>query len=410
MRSCSAVALAALLAAIGTSAKAQHAGHSVDDEMSAPWSAGARAVGIVTRAEPALGGRSLTEGYLAQPLVWGRLSAWRSHIDLMTTVQIEGLTLKRGELNTGIYGEGYVDRRHPHTYLHELMGSLNASLGMTRASLSFGKGYVPFGSDDPMMRPFAAFPVNHHLSQILERLIAIGSVRRSVLLLEAATFNGDEPVSPTSAPNARRFADSWSVRATLFPADGAEVAASHADVASPEDRAGNGSRQRKWNVLGRWESPGIRAVHKYALVEWSASDEINRGQRSFRLTSLLGEAEVSARGSAVALRLERSIRPEEERLLDPFRSVFPNADVQILGRTRFSIATVAVRHALPAIGFLGAEPFAEVSMIDAEAVDEPALFVPAEFYGSTRLWNLSVGVRVRAGAMMHRMGRYGAGM
>ncbi len=399
----------ALCLAVVTSSGAQHVGHAMEGTDATRWTAGVHAIGLITRASPAIGGKSLTEGYLAQPLAWGRLSAWRSRVELTGTVQLEGLTLRRGELNTGIYGEGYVDRRHPHTYLHELMGSVNGSLAGMAASVSVGRGFVPFGSDDPMMRPFAAFPVNHHLSQILERLVAVVALRSSPVLLEAATFNGDEPVSPSAAPNARRFADSWAARATLFPLRGAELRASHADVASPEDRDGKGVRQRKWNVTGRWESQAMAAAHTYALVEWSSTDEINRGRRAFTFASLLGEMEVSASGNAVALRLERTVRPEEERLLDPFRTVFPSADVQINGRTRFSIATLAVRHALPSLGAFSAEPFVEVSAIDAEALDTPAVFVPAEFYGARRLWSYSLGLRLGVGTMMHRMGRYGAG-
>ena len=34
------------------------------------------------------------------------------------------------------------------------------------ASLSAGKGFAPFGTDDPMSRPIFRYPVNHHLAQI----------------------------------------------------------------------------------------------------------------------------------------------------------------------------------------------------------------------------------------------------
>ena len=83
----------------------------------------------------------------------------------------------RGELSTGAFGEGYVDRRHPHTYLHELIASGIGSTGPLAYSASFGRGFVPYGTDDPMMRPFEKYPINHHLSQILERGLAIGALR-----------------------------------------------------------------------------------------------------------------------------------------------------------------------------------------------------------------------------------------
>ena len=44
----------------------------------------------------------------------------------------------------------------------------------TRLSLTAGKGFAPFGTDDPMSRPVLRYPVNHHLAQILERAVAIG--------------------------------------------------------------------------------------------------------------------------------------------------------------------------------------------------------------------------------------------
>ena len=75
------------------------------------------------------------------------------------------------------WGEGFIDRRHPHTYLHELMFSFDDLLGKVdgaaRLSLAAGKGFAPFGTDDPMVRPVLRYPVNHHLAQILERAVAI---------------------------------------------------------------------------------------------------------------------------------------------------------------------------------------------------------------------------------------------
>jgi hypothetical protein len=35
------------------------------------------------------------------------------------------------------------------------------------------------------------------------------------------------------------------------------------------------------------------------------------------------------------------------------------------------------------------------------------IFDPATFYGRNDLWMVSVGVRIAAGATVHRMGRYG---
>src|SRR4051812_40756377 len=79
----------------------------------------AQAIPLVTRADPTAGRRSLTEGYLTQPLVMAHAVA--GMFRAAATVNVEGLTLRRGELTTGAYGEGYVDRRHPHAWIHEIM-------------------------------------------------------------------------------------------------------------------------------------------------------------------------------------------------------------------------------------------------------------------------------------------------
>src|ERR1051326_386258 len=146
----------------------------------------AQAIPLVTRADPTAGRRSLTEGYLSQPLVMAHAAygVWRTE----GTLNLEGLTIDRGELSTGAYGEGYVDRRHPHAYLHELVAGAQEAAGDAAVSLFAGRGFVPFGSDDPMMRPMVKYPVNHHLAQVLERLVAVGAVRHGPLGGGAGTF------------------------------------------------------------------------------------------------------------------------------------------------------------------------------------------------------------------------------
>lgn len=83
--------------------------------------------------------------------------------------------------------------------------------------LAAGKGFVPFGTDDPMSRPVVRFPVNHHLSQVLERAVALAGVRAGPVTVEGSLFNGDEPASPGSWPAWDRFGDSWAARLTLSP-------------------------------------------------------------------------------------------------------------------------------------------------------------------------------------------------
>jgi len=214
---------------------------------------GAQALGVLTRESPAVGGRELTEGYLTQPAIMVQLEPWGELLSLKGTLNLEGATLKRGELNAGIVGEGYIDRRHPHTYLHELVLTSAKRFGMDRTSgvsISVGKGFAPFGTDDPMARPFEKYPINHHLAQILERAIAIGAVRAGPWILEGGAFNGDEPTGPGDTPNRNRYWDSWSGRVTFLPWRQAELQTSYARVKSPENPDGvariNASRAHRF--------------------------------------------------------------------------------------------------------------------------------------------------------------------
>ncbi len=371
---------------------------------------GAQAIGVLTHATPAMAGRSLTEAYLTQPMVMGSLQLWEDRVRLMGMLNLEGLTLRRGELNAGIWGEGYVDRRHPHTYLHEAMATLRlagARGGAHEITLSLGKGVVPFGSDDPMVRPFVKYPANHHLAQVLERLVAVAAVRIGPAIVETGIFNGDEPDSPSHLGTPERFGDSWSARATLLPTRGLEIAGSYGFVASPEFRAGSGLDHRKHSVVLRYESIPHRAVERYALVEWVRTDDYSGQRRSFSFHSVLAEAALRRRGTTVAVRFERTVRPEEERLLDPFRSARPHADANILGATRWEIATARVSRALTVQG-LGSEAFLEIAHLRARETLRPTVFVPAEFYGAERMWSLSGGLQLRVGHTHRRMGRYGA--
>ena len=219
-----------------------------------------QAIPVVTRANPTATKGSLTEAYLTQPIAMAHASwSWMRGI---ATVNLEGLTLERGELNTGGYGEGYVDRRHPHAYVHELLVGAEASRSALSASLFAGRGFAPFGSDDPMARPFEKYPINHHLAQVLERLVVVGAVRYRRMIGEAALFNGDEPSTPGSPPELDRFGDSWVGRLTLLPIDGAEVSASLADVSSPELPGGHGLDQ----VVHGWPISGAGLLRKRAKV------------------------------------------------------------------------------------------------------------------------------------------------
>lgn len=383
---------------------------SVPSAPAVSFALGGQATPAVSRVAPAMAGKTLTEGFVSSPVLTAHANAWGRRLSAMMELNLEGLTLSRGELTPGIYGEGYVDRRHPHTYLHEAVVTAAGTVAGVRASLSAGKGFAPFGTDDPMSRPLLKFPVNHHLAQVLERGLVVVAGARGPVALEAALFNGDEPTRPQDMPNWSRLGDSWAARATVTPLDGVagylELQASHARVRSPEFRDGGGLDQRKWSMSARYADTGHPA-RPYALVEWARTGEYARDRRVFAVSTVLAEASALWRGFGLAARAERTNRPESERLLDPFRTPRPPHDQSVLGITRWDIVTGRVSRASRA-GPLGAEPFVEIASAAARATIRPSFFEPAAFYGAGRIWSMSAGVRLTVGAPHGRMGRYGA--
>ncbi len=401
----------------------------------ASYELGAMGIVAVTHASPAMFGEGATDGYLTQPNVMA--SARRGPFAFAGTLNFEGYTLRRGELNAGIYGEGYVDRRHPHTLVHEVMLSATSpSLKGVRGSLAAGKGFTPYGTDDPMVRPFVKYPVNHHHAQVIERIQVAGALRLGHAArggtLEHGYFNGDEPVDPFTAPQWSRFGDSHATRVTVMPAAGIELQASRAFVRSPGITQGGAydhtqtsaslriDRRRNDNTASgmhhhamRADSAGhtTRGDRRYLLVEFARTDEGFGSSQVFRFNSVLAEGLVEHRGWGLGLRAERTDRPENERLLDPFRIAAGHIDFQILGITQWTVGTVHVAAPAmspPGLTFARLTPIVEIARAHPKALRTPTVFVPAEFYGASTLWSMTLGVRMHFGDMRARMGRYGA--
>jgi hypothetical protein len=385
----------------------------VSRDLSRALSLGLMATYVVTRVDPAYRTQTFTEGYLTQPAFTLDASSgsWR----WQSTVNFEGYTLRRGELNPGMYGEGYVDRRHPHTLVHEAMLTVSSTARrVVRLSLAAGKGFTPYGSDDPMMRPFVTYPVNHHHAQIIERAqvvgaIAIGNgVRR--LSLEHGVFNGDEPYAPFSAPRWSRVGDSHATRLTVRPTGVVEWQVSRAFVKSPGLVQGGAFDHAQTSTSLRVDGTDARGDHRTLLAEFARTDEQLGQRRAFRFESVLIEGDVQRRGWQLALRAERTERPENERLLDPFRMQAGHVDFQIIGVTRWQVLTA--RLGAPALPFapqraVQLRPFVEVALSHADARRRPALFDPQTFYGASTLTSINVGAQLHIGPMRHRMGRYG---
>jgi hypothetical protein len=359
---------------------------------------------LITTISPILQGESRTEAYITQPTLFGFTELPGGWLRVDAAVSLEALTLERGELGAGAYGEGYVDRRHPHTWLHELMVSGRTHAGPLALSLSAGRGFVPFGTDDPMMRPFVKFPVNHHLGQVLERLAAIAGVSAGPVTVEAALFNGNEPIDAEDMGSLDRFGDSWAARLTVSPADGLELQASHAWIESPELPIGGGWDQRKWSASARYERTHGRSA-LYGLAEWNRTAEVDRGTDVFTFGSVLLEAGASVGGWRPAIRIERAERPEEQRASNPFRTPWPHGGGHVLGITRWTNVAARLERSVMTTG-LHVAPFIEASVAN---VTETAggVFDPEEFYGGTHIGTLSIGARVRVAWHPRRMGRYG---
>jgi hypothetical protein len=367
-----------------------------------------QAIPSVTRVAHIPGGGDLTEARVVSPVLSGRITTLGGHLQAIGTVNFEGVTLEEGELTPGAWGEGFNDRRHPHTYAHELMLSgidlLGRLDGAGRLSISAGKGFVPYGSDDPMSRPIFRYPVNHHLAQILERAVLIGGIRQGPVLLEGALFNGDEPERPGQWPLvSNRFGDSWAARLTLIPLTGIELSGSRAKVHSPEHRPGAGTDAHKWHLSARADRP-LGSTRVYALAEWARTEE---AEGFFVFKSVLAEAAVTWKRHQPYYRFERTQRPEDMRELDLFRSVRPHLENAILGITRFTLHTIGYGYEVSLVqGNASITPFVEGTFGKAEN-DGGGVLTPDILYGTEDVRSVSAGIRLSWRMAGHRMGRYG---
>ncbi|MFI5210206.1 MAG: hypothetical protein ACHQ2E_07175 [Gemmatimonadales bacterium] len=363
----------------------------------------ALAIPSYTSVDPVPGGNGLDEFRVTQAMLMFHAGAFTNRLRLLGTFNAEGWTMPQGELGIGVWGEGYYDRRHPHTYVTELMLVGDQPLGPdVRVSLDAGKGFAPYGSDDPMNRPTVIFPVNHHWGQIMERAVLIGGVTWKVLTFEAGIFNGDEPEYPSQWPNMDRFGDSWSARLTVRPMVGLEFQGSHALVKSPENRAGAGLENDKWSVSGRADRP-LWGGQGYLFGEWARNSEASG---TFVFRSFLFEGAWSRGRHRPYYRYENSDRPEETRTADPFHAPRPVFENSIVGTTRWSINILGYGYQFGRANGLSVQPMLEVSNAFVESVNG-GIFDPQVFYGGQVFWSLTAAVRIGWSMAGHRMGRYG---
>jgi hypothetical protein len=348
-----------------------------------------------------------TEIYATQPAVMFNIESPRSTLVLRTTLNFEGVTQPDGELTFGGWGEGFIDRRHPHTLLHEAMLSLNLrDVAGGELSLSAGRGFAPFGTDDPMARPAVKFPTNHHLSQILERYVVSGAYRNGPWSVEAGMFAGDEPTGPYDFGNIDGFPNSWSARlARRFGGVGPhapwEVAGSFGHVV--EEHRDERHVTRLVNGYVRHDREH-RFGRLYALVESSVSIPAADDEDGY--FSVLAESQLTRGAHRPYVRLELATRPEYERDDVPGGDGFfrYDHDARPIAATRWFIATAGYGYEGTPLPY-SARPFVEVQFNNA--VNQRGQVAAGELFGTTRFFTLSAGARFFLGGGPMRMGSYG---
>lgn len=148
------------------------AGNLTAQGVTVSW--GAQAVPAFTVTNIVPGDRSLGEVRVVMPVGMLHADAFGGRLRLVATANFEKYTIPNGELAPGDWGESFEDRRHPHTLVHELMLTAPGA----HVFVAAGKGFVPFGTDDPMLRPTVRFPVKTRSTWCGARCDARRSSRR----------------------------------------------------------------------------------------------------------------------------------------------------------------------------------------------------------------------------------------
>ena len=349
---------------------------------------------------------SETGFYATQPAIMLNLESPLSRVSFRTTLNFEGLTQPEGELTFGGWGEGFLDKRHPHTLVHEAMLSANVwARDGGGFSLSAGKGFAPYGTDDPMSRPVLKYPTNHHLSQILERFTLNGVYSSPRWSVEVGVFGGNEPTGPYDFSNAESFANSWSTRVARRFGNGAmgiwdwELAGSYGYVVEEHDDE---------EAVTRLYNAALRHEHDhsfgrmYALVEASMSDPDHHNG----FFSVLGEASVFRGRHNPYGRVEFATRPEYPRKGEPGEDDFfrYDHDDEPLGSTRWLIVTGGYGVTLTGLPW-SLRPYVEAQWNQVSA-DEGDID-PEDLFGRSSFFGLSLGARMFVGGEPMRMGSYG---
>lgn len=347
-----------------------------------------------------------TELYATQPAAMLTLGSPDQVVVLRTTLDFEAWTQPDGEYTFGSWGEGFIDKRHPHTLLHEATLSLNGwNLPGGSASLTLGKGFVPFGTEDPMSRPVAKYPTNHHLSQILERWMVGGAyLLRSGLSLEASVFGGDEPADAYDLSNLDGFGESFSARLTQRFGGGGPMAPWEISVSwghVEQERDGTSEATELYNAAVRHKGR-YKDVNVYVLAEGSRSEP--DGEEGY--WSTLAETRLEFGRHRPYYRFEYATRPEYEREGLPGTTGFYryDHDAHPIAASRWQIHALGYEVDTGSSRFT-ARPFVEVQY--NRVAHEGGEFDPVAAFGDDRFWSLSTGFKIFLGGEGMRMGNYG---
>jgi hypothetical protein len=146
----------------------------------------------------------------------------------------------------------------------------------------------------------------------------------------------------------------------------------------------------------------------YALAEMARTTVVGPRGPVYATQSMLAEASLTRSSWSGALRLENTKRAEEQRD-GAFRTPWPPSEDLVIGFTNWRVVSVRGERAVHFHSFVAA-PFVETSLAHVTASSKFDLFQPKEFYGSNKLWSLSIGMRLNLGMQHERMGRYGVAM
>lgn len=347
-----------------------------------------------------------TELYLTEPAIMFNVGSPGSRVTLRTTLNFEGLTQPDGELTFGGWGESFLDKRHPHTLLHEFMLSVNfRDVAGGALSISGGKGFAPYGTDDPMSRPAVKYPTNHHLSQILERWTVNGVYLNGGWGLEAAVFGGAEPEEPYDFSNIESFGDSWSARLTRRFGGGtgpmAEWEASASFGRVREVHEDEPETTNLYNAALRHDR-----MYSFGSLYGLAEGSVSRPEDGDGYFSVLGETRLDIRRHQPYYRIEYATRPEYAREGVPGTDEFfrYDHDAHAIGSTRWLINTLGYGYELTGYP-VSARPFVELQY--NRASEEDGGIDPQNLFGKRDFWGLSAGFRVFLGGDPMRMGSYG---